>query len=91
MSTRRVSIDQDAVNEILKRSSALVEEVGIMLSGANRALINAEMQGWNDEYYINFKDDFEIAERLIKEGVKQFEETLIPELKKILSSIEDFY
>ena len=91
MSTRRVSIDQDAVNEILKRSSALVEEVGIMLSGANRALINAEMQGWNDEYYINFKDDFEIAERLIKEGVKQFEETLIPELKKILNSIEDFY
>jgi hypothetical protein len=91
MSTRRISIDQDAVNEILKRSSALVEEVGIMLSGANRALINAEMQGWNDEYYINFKDDFEIAERLIKEGVKQFEETLIPELKKILSSIEDFY
>jgi hypothetical protein len=59
MSTRRISIDQDAVNEILKRSSALVEEVGIMLSGANRALINAEMQGWNDEYYINFKDDFE--------------------------------
>lgn len=91
MSTRRISIDQDAVNEILKRSSALVEEVGIMLSGADRALVNAELQGWNDEYYINFKDDFDIAERLIKEGVKQFEETLIPELKKILASIEDFY
>jgi hypothetical protein len=28
-------------------------------------LINAEMQGWNDEYYINFKDDFETVWRNI--------------------------
>lgn len=89
--TRKISIDQDAVNEILKRSNALVEEVNIMISGANRAVVNAELQGWNDEYYINFKVNFEMAERLLKDGVKQFEETLIPDLKKILRSIEDFY
>lgn len=89
--TKRISIDQDAVNEILKRSAALVEEVNIMISGANRAVVNAELQGWNDEHYVNFKDNFEMAERLLKDGVKQFEETLIPDLKKILRSIEDFY
>jgi hypothetical protein len=87
---RRISVSQEAVNEILKRSNILLEETSILLNGASKSVMNAEIQGWSDMNYIKFKDDFDNAERTIKDGLKQFEDILIPELKKILHSIEDF-
>lgn len=87
---KRISISQDAVNEILKRMNILVEEGQMLLNSTNKAVLNAEMQGWNDMNFIRFKDNFDIAERTLKDGFKQFEEGLIPELKKLLNAIEDF-
>lgn len=87
---KRISISQDAVNEILKRANILVEESQILLSTTTKSVVNAEMQGWTDINYIRFKDNYDTAERTLKEGIKQFEEVLVPELKKLLNSIEDF-
>lgn len=87
---KRISISQDAVNEILKRMNILVEEGQMLLNTTNKSVLNAEMQGWNDLNFIRFKDNFDIAERTLKDGFKQFEESLIPELKKLLNAIEDF-
>ena len=87
---KRISISQDAVNEILKRANILVEESQILLNTTTKSVVNAEMQGWNDINYIRFKDNYDTAERTLKDGIKQFEEVLVPELKKLLNSIEDF-
>lgn len=87
---KRISISQDAVNEILKRMNILVEEGQMLLNTTNKSVLNAEMQGWNDLNFIRFKDNFDIAERTLKDGFKQFEEGLVPELKKLLNAIEDF-
>jgi len=87
---KSILVNEETVNEILKRLNILAEETNIVLSQANRAVENAELQGWNDLNYVTFKDNFENAERKIKEGVKEIEEVLTPELKKILASIESF-
>lgn len=86
----RISISQEAVNEIAKRATILVEEGQILLNSVNKSVMAAELNGWNDMHYIRFKDNFDGAERTMKDSLKQFEEVLIPELKKLSNAIEDF-
>jgi len=88
--SKNISVSEEVVNDILKRIHILVEESTILINQANRSVTSAEIQGWNDINYIHFKDNYDNAERQVKEGLKEFEESIIPELKRILNSIEEF-
>ena len=87
---KNIVVSEEAVNDILKKILIMIEEVQILTNQSNRSVSAAELQGWNDMNYIHFKDKFDNAERQIKEGIKEMEEVLVPDLKKILNSIEDF-
>jgi predicted proteasome-type protease len=88
--SKTISVSEETVTDILKRILILIEETNILLNQSNRSVMSAEIQGWNDINYIQFKDMYDTAERQVKEGIKEFDEVLVPELKKIISSIEEF-
>jgi hypothetical protein len=87
----RVSVDPDTVMDILKKSNNIVDDINLLLSAINKSVYDAEISGWNDHRYDLFKDNFDTGEKMLKDGVRHFEDVLIPDLKRILVSIEDFY
>jgi len=89
-SEKRISISSEAVTDILLRLNILSEELGILSSSVNKSVTNAELQGWNDNSYYRFKEEYDSTERQVKDILSQYEEVLIPNLKKILNSIENF-
>jgi len=86
----RISVDELAVRDVLKKCILLVEDAGMALNGVKKALSSAEIQGWNDESYSAFAEDYSQSEKKIKDALKDIEELSVPKLKGILRSISEF-
>lgn len=87
---KNISINEESVFEVEKSLVALVEEFYLMLNNVNKTLDTAETEGWNDIKFLKIKDDFSLAERLIKEGLSVIEDNILVEIRKIKMILEGY-
>ena len=52
--------------------------------------MEAESNGWKDESYYRFRDEFENMSRRYSDAVKDAEDNLIPRLNHINAAIDNF-
>ena len=87
---KRISVTEESLNDILKTLVYMIEESYHNMNSVTKAIDAAEMDGWTDNKFLKFKDEFLVAERNIKYGLKQFEDNLIPTIKKIQNLIDQY-
>lgn len=87
---KKISVSEEALAEIAKAMSIMVEETYMHLGNLHRAIDSAEMEGWTDIKFIKFRDEFLNADRLYKEGNSYLEDILMPEIKRIQILIEGY-
>ena len=85
-----IHISQESVQNILKRLRIFVEDSNSLLAAVKKAVIEAEINGWKDESYFRFKDDFENMSRRYADSIKEAEDNLIPRLNHINAAIDNF-
>ena len=85
-----IHISQESVQNILKRLRIFVEDSNSLLASVKKAVIEAEINGWKDESYFRFKDDFENMSRRYVDSIKEAEDNLIPRLNHINAAIDNF-
>ena len=86
----KININLDSIQIILKKLQNLQEESYFLLSEVDKNLSNAELEGWNDKRYYEFKDSFDDTKSFFNNGIKKIDEEHIPYLKKILRIAEEF-
>jgi len=87
---KKISVSEEALNEIYKSISNMVEENYSLLNTVSKSIDSAENDGWTDSRFIRFRDEFLNAERLFREGNSYFEDILLPEIKRIQILIENY-
>jgi len=86
----KININLESIQIILKKIQNLQEESYFLLSEVDKNLSNAEIEGWNDKRYYEFKDSFDDTKNFFNNGIKKIDEEHIPYLKKILRIAEEF-
>lgn len=86
----KININLESIQIILKKIQNLQEESFFLLSEVDKNLSNAELEGWNDKRYYEFKDSFDDTKSFFNNGIKKIDEEHIPYLKKILRIAEEF-
>lgn len=87
---KNISVSEESVTDLIKVITQLLEDTKSLVGAVNKSIDNAEMDGWNDQKLITFKDDFSYVERNFSNGILQIDNVLIPELKKIQYMIESY-
>ena len=85
-----IHVSQESVQNILKKMRVFVEDSNNLLFSLKRAVMEAEINGWKDESYYRFKDEFENMTRRYSDGLKEAEDNLIPRLNHINAAIDNF-
>lgn len=85
-----ISISEESVQDLLKKSNDMIEELRSNVHSIERSLNMAESMGWNDQKFIEVKDDYRDILSKINESLIATEEIMVPKLRKILNNIEDF-
>ena len=88
--SKNISVNEESLLEIMKKLNTLNEETVIHLNSVSKTIDFAEMEGWNDSNFLKFKEDFHNVDRLLKDGLRNLEDNLIPELKRILLLLEEY-
>ena len=86
----RISINIQSLQNILKRLKHLNEEATLLINDVNKTLQNAELEGWNDQTYHAFYDQFFDTQSLLRAGLKRVEEEHIPTITKLIRNAENF-
>ena len=87
---KKVSVTEESLDELLKHIQYMITETYGNLSDVMKTIDNAEMEGWNDSRFAEFKDDFLMADRMVKQGVRHMEDSILPNLRRIKSLIEQY-
>ena len=85
-----INVSIEVVSDILNKLNILKEETEIYLSDVQKTIDNAELRGWNDKKYIEFRD---MIDPILKNGrdmVRKIEESAIPYLKQLQAFIEEY-
>lgn len=85
-----IHVSQESVQNILKKMRVFAEDSNNLLSSLKRAVMEAEINGWKDESYYRFKDEFENMSRRYSDALKEAEDNLIPRLNHINAAIDNF-
>lgn len=85
-----IHISQESVQNILKKMKIFTEESNNLMTSLKRAVMEAESNGWKDESYYRFRDEFENMSRRYSDAVKDAEDNLIPRLNHINAAIDNF-
>lgn len=85
----KININFESVTAILKKCQVLQEEIMLLVSEVDKNIINAELEGWNDKRYFEFKDSFDDTKGLFNNGLKKIEEEHIPYLRKLIRISEE--
>lgn len=85
-----ISISEESVQDLLKKSNDMIEELRSNVHSIERSLNMAESMGWNDQKFVEVKDDYRDILSKINESLIATEEVMVPKLRKILNNIEDF-
>jgi hypothetical protein len=86
----RISVSSEIVSEILNKFNVLKEELEIYLSAVQKSIDTAELRGWNDKKYIEFKDLSDGVLRNLKEATREIDESIVPFLRQLLAYIEEY-
>jgi len=86
----KISITEESLNELTKAVNQLTENIGFSVNSVKKAFELAEMEGWNDRKFIQIREDFNQAERLIKEGTSYVDDIIVPELRRLKMILEGY-
>ena len=89
--SNQISINKDTVIEVRKRITIFLEESEETLKNAERSVYDAELEGWNDYQYKEFLDMYLDVQQNITNELKRMDEDIIPFLRKLEISIDDFF
>ena len=87
---KEIKVNEDAVREVQKVFYNASEEMSEIIKSLSRTIEIAENEGWSDDSYLNFHDEFLNLEKMINESISFMEDVLQPQLKHILTAIEGF-
>lgn len=87
---KRVSVSEESINDLIKHLQYLITETYGNIDDMVKSIDNAEMEGWNDNKFIEFKDDFLNAERMFKQGLRHLEDSSLSNLRRIKMIIEQY-
>ncbi len=85
-----INVSMEIVSDILNKLNILKEETEIHLSNVQKTIDNAELRGWNDRKYIEFRD---MIDPILKNGrdmLREIEESAIPYLRQLQAYIEEY-
>lgn len=88
--SKSINANEDVVREVLKNSTALMENTRESLDLLERVILSAEINGWSDHNYHIIKEKIDEANRSMKDALMAYEEDICPNLKKIIESIDNF-
>lgn len=86
----RISVNLEHLNTIIKKLQVLQEEAYLLVNDADKNIINAELEGWNDKRFYEFKDSFDDTKGTILNAIKKIDEEHIPFLRKIHSIADEY-
>lgn len=86
----RISVNVDNLNIIIKKLKILQEEAYILVNDADKNILNAELDGWNDKRFYEFKESFDDVKITILNSLKRIDEDLVPSLRRIHSIVEEY-
>lgn len=90
MTDSQITINKDSLIDIKRKLTAFKEESEEYLSNVERSVLNAELEGWNDSRYDEFRDKFMETKQIINNELKRIEEELLPFLKKTENAFDSF-
>jgi hypothetical protein len=90
MTDSQITINKDSLIDIKRKLVAFKEESEEYLSNVERSVLNAELEGWNDSRYDEFRDKFMEVKQIINNEHKRIEEELLPFLKKTENAFDSF-
>jgi hypothetical protein len=85
-----ISINVTSVVNILNKMQVLQEEMKLLFLDSEKAILNAELEGWNDKNYHQFADTFLDTKTLFLSLEKKIDEEHIPFLKKMIRTSAEF-
>lgn len=85
-----INVSSEVVGEILNKINILKEETELHLSNVQKTIDNAELRGWNDRKYIEFRDMADPVLRNGKDMIREIEESITPYLKQLQAFIEEY-
>jgi hypothetical protein len=86
----KISLNPESLVTILKKIQILEEEVFMYVSEVDKAIDNAELEGWNDKKYYEFRDSFQDTRGYFINGAKKIEDEHIPYIKRLLRVAEEY-
>lgn len=86
----KININLDSIYSILKKLQTMQDEFYTLTLNADKDLANAELEGWNDKRFHEFRDAFDDTKSLILNAIKNIDEEHIPYLRKIIRIAEEF-
>ena len=90
MTDSQITINKDSLIDIKRKLTAFKEEAEEYLSNVERSVLNAELEGWSDSRYDEFRDKFMETKQIINNELKRIDEELLPFLKKTENAFDSF-
>ena len=87
----RISINRDALVDIKRKLVLFAEDTEENIKSLDRSITNAELEGWDDSKYDEFYDKYTELSSNINNEIKRVEEELLPFIKKLETSFDDFF
>lgn len=85
----RINISTDSVQNIARRMEFAQEEIREAVLNIDKEIDTAELEGWNDKTYYEFKESYIDTKVELMNALKRIEEDHMVYLKKILRNTED--
>ena len=86
----QITINITTVSNILRKLKQLEEEIRMATFDTEKAIQNAELEGWSDSNYRDFFESFNDTKGIITNALNRIEENHIPFIQKILRAADSF-
>ena len=84
-----IRINTDSIHMVMKKLEFMKEELGILLSDADKEIELAEIEGWDDKSFFKFKEEYLNTKHEISNSLKRIEEDHLVYLKNIIKNTEE--
>lgn len=85
----KISMNTDSIANIVRKLEFMHEEIGILVSDMEKEIEMAEMEGWDDKSFFQFKDNYADSRHELSSVMKRIEEEHLVFLRRLLHSSED--
>jgi len=85
----KIAIDTESISAIMKRLTEASEGIQEYIESVEKSVNLAELEGWNDKKYYEFKESFYDTKYSAMSVISKIEEEQIPFLSKLLSASEE--